>query len=114
MGIPSGLCSLKYPSMNDAARMIKVLEKGTVLAKFNIKNAYRMVPMHLADRRLLGMSRRGQVYMDTMLPFGLRSAQIFIAVADVLQFMLQKKSVAHVLHYLEDFLLISRPDTSQC
>ena len=103
-GIPSELCSLKYPSVDDAVRMIKVLGKGTALATFDIKNAYRMVPVHPADRRLLGMSWRGQVYMEIVLPFGLRSApKTFTAVADALQFMLQKKGVAHVLHYLDDF-----------
>ena len=44
------------------------------MAKVDIKNAYRLLPVHPEDRLLLGMEWQGQVYVDTALPFGLRSA----------------------------------------
>ena len=98
-GIPSELCSLKYPSVDDAVWMIKALGKGTALATFDIKNAYRMVPVHPADRRLLGMSWRGQVYMDIVLLFGLRPApKIFTVVADALHSLCCKGKVWHMYY----------------
>ena len=52
----------------------------------DIQQAYRMVPVHPDDRALLGMRWEGGVYIDTRLPFGLRSAPIiFTAVADALE-----------------------------
>ena len=64
------------------------LELGTLIGKFDIESVYRIVPVHPADRLLLGMSWKGQVYIDIVLPFGLRSAPlIFTAVADAVQWI---------------------------
>ena len=62
------------------------LGPGTELAKIDIQNAYRIVPVHLEYRPLLGMKWQGKLYVDTTLPFGLRSApKIFNAIADAAQ-----------------------------
>ena len=53
------------------------------LAKFDVQNAHRIVPVHRADRQLLGMKWRGAFYVDMVLPFGVRSAPyIFTCIAD--------------------------------
>ena len=50
-----------------------------------------------------------------MLPFGLRSAaKIFSAVADALEWILRRKGVDHVAHYLDDFINLGTPHSSQC
>ena len=49
------------------------LGKGAKLAKIDIAHAYRNVPVHPADRPLLGMQWKDGIYIDTTLPFGLRS-----------------------------------------
>ena len=54
-GIDSGVCSLSYASVDDAADTIIQLGRDTCLAKLDIKSAYRMVPVHPEDRWLLGM-----------------------------------------------------------
>ena len=65
------------------------------MAKMDIKSAYRNVPVHPKDRRLLGMEWEGATYIDTTLPFGLRSAPlIFSAVADALAWMMQQRGVS--------------------
>ena len=56
------------------------------MAKIDIKAAYRLIPVHPADRWLLGMQFEGAIFMDMVLPFGLRSApKIFNAVANALE-----------------------------
>ena len=65
------LCSLTYPSVDEAARIIARLG---ILAKLDIQRAYRNVPVHPEDRPLLGMEWEGQVFVDAVLPFGLRLA----------------------------------------
>ena len=42
-GIDSVACSVAYASVDDAARCIRTLGRGTLLAKFDIANAYRAV-----------------------------------------------------------------------
>lgn len=46
------------------------------MAKVEIKQAYRIIPVHPDDRHLLGAQWQGEVLLDKVLPFGLRSAPI--------------------------------------
>ena len=73
-GISEPLCSLRYPSVHNGARMTRALGKGALLAKLDLKNVYRIIPVHPDDRWLLGVRWQGQTLLDTALPFGLRSA----------------------------------------
>ena len=43
------------------------------MAKVDIENNYRLVPVHPDYHHLLGMSWRNATYVDSALPFGLRS-----------------------------------------
>ena len=114
-GIDADLCTLEYTSVDRAAALAKMLGHRCILAKIDIKNAYRIVPVHPEDTLLLGMRWQGEIYVDTALPFGLRSApKIFNALADALSWVLQNSGVRFVLHYLDDFLLLGPPDTAEC
>ncbi len=42
----------------------RVLGMGAALAKFDVSGAFRTVPVHLDDRRLLGMRWKGKTYVD--------------------------------------------------
>jgi hypothetical protein len=75
----SYICSLSYTSVDAVAEKILALGKGTLIAKMDIKQAYRMVPVNPADRWLLGMRWDGKVLVDKALPFGLRSAPYFFS-----------------------------------
>jgi len=106
-GIDRELCSLSYVSVEDVASSILLLGRGALMAKIDIKNAYRLIPVHPDDRLLLGMEWQGRAYIDTTLPFGLRSApKIFTAVADMLEWVFRKRGVERVSHYLDDFILL--------
>ena len=60
--------------------------RGALLAKVDIEAAYRLTPVHPQDRPLQAMRWDGDIYVDPMLPFELRSApKIFNALADALQ-----------------------------
>ena len=83
-GIPPELCSLQYAKVDDAVDIIRKLGRGTQLVKLDIKDAYRIVPVHLGDYHLLGIEWRGFTYIDRALPFELHSApKIFNVVADL-------------------------------
>ena len=74
-------------------------------AKVHIKIAYRVVPVHPDDRRLLRMQWEGALYVDTTLPFGLRSApKFFTAIADAAEWIVRQAVIRFIIHYLDDIL----------
>ena len=106
-GIDSELSSLSYSTIDQLAALVVSEGKGAFLVKADIQEAYRMVPVHAEDQHLLGVRWDGTVYIDRVLPFGLRSApKLFSAVADALQWILHKKGIEKGLHYLDDFILV--------
>jgi len=114
-GIAKELCSLSYTSVDDVVSGILSLGQGSVLAKLDIKHAYRNIPVHPHDRRYLGMIWNDKVFIDAVLPFGLRSAPlIFSAVADALLWIMQRRGATMSFHYLDDFITIGSPNSTEC
>ena len=105
-GISPELCSL---SVDDAARAVVRTGRGALLAKVGIKvGMVGIVEVQPEDRPLLGMQFDGLLFIDSVLPFGLRSApKIFNALADAVEWTIRQAGVGTVFHYLDDFL--SRP-----
>ena len=109
------LSHVSYASTDDAAMLMHFLGPGALLAKIDIQNAYRLVPIHPEDRCFLGVSWQGSVYVDCQLPFGLATAPaIFNALAEALEWILKSRGVHHVIHYLDDFLLLGHPNSDEC
>ena len=48
-GIEPEVCSLSYASIDDAAATVVELGRGAMLAKLDLENAYRIVPVHPDD-----------------------------------------------------------------
>ena len=114
-GIEPELCSLSYMTVDDVAKVVFDLGKGTLLGKEDIESAYRLVPVHPQDRVLQAVKWGGKVYVDPMLPFGLRSApKVFNAVADALNWILCQAGIDFAMHYLDDFVVIGAPGSDQC
>lgn len=113
-GIQEALCSLSYVSVEDATKGVVAKGRGALLAKVDVKSAYRNVSIHPDDRWLMGMLWEGGLYIDTALPFGLRSApKIFTAIADAVEWVVKQEGVDFVLHYLDDFCWLGlRPHRS--
>ena len=70
-GIDKELCSLSYTFVDAIVLRIIQMGQGTLLAKMDLKQAHRIVPVCPADRILLEMKWDGVVYVDKSLPFGL-------------------------------------------
>ena len=113
-GIDLEVCSFQYSRVEDAAEELVKQGPGSCMAKIDIKSAYRTVPVHPQDWWLLGMQWEGAYFVDTTLPFGLRSApKIFTAIADAAEWILKQQGVQFCLHYLDDYLIIG-PNHEQC
>ena len=67
-GVDKEACSLSYTSVDHIAARVADLGRGTLLAKMDVKQAYRRVPVHPSDRHLLGMLWRESVYVDKVSP----------------------------------------------
>ena len=114
-GIDPDLCSLSYANVDDAVSLLCILGVGALIAKLDLKSAYRMVPVHHLDQRFLGITWQEQVLCDQALPFGLRSAPlIFTAVADGLAWAMVCSGVQYVIHYLDNFLFAGPPGSDTC
>ena len=104
-GINPDSFGVHYASVDDAVQKILSTGRGTRLAKIDVQHAFRNIPVHPQDRTLLGMEWDGHLYMDTTLPFGLRSApKIFCSLADALEWVLLENGVTNSNNYLDDFL----------
>ena len=114
-GIAKDLASLAYISVDDVVAVIRKAGKGALLGKMDIKQAYRNVPVSAVDRQYLGMQWEGQVFIDGVLPFGLRSAPlIFTALADAFEWVLKQEGTRWIFHYIDDFITIGEPDSEEC
>ena len=114
-GITESLASLSYVGVDDAAEGVVSYGRGALLAKVDVRSAYRNVPVHPDDWWLMGMLWEGSLYVDTALPFGLRSApKIFTAIADAAEWIARQEGIRSVIHYLDDFLVLGAPASEEC
>ena len=114
-GIDRAYCSLSYMKVDEIVQRLLFLGQGCQLAKIDIESAFRNVPVHPHDRHLLGLSWNGAVYIDTVLPFGLRSApKIFNSLADALEWIAEYRGVTYLKHFLDDFITAGHPHSTEC
>jgi len=101
--------------VDTAIRHILSLGPGSLLAELDVKSAFRLLPVHVADRHLLAMRWNNQIYIDTCLSFGLQSApKLFNVLADLLSWILIQQGISPLIHYLDDFLTMGLADSTIC
>ena len=114
IGISDADAKVSYQGLDFVIDNIIKAGHGAYLSKFDVKSAYRNVPVHPDDRYLLGMRWMGMIFIDLTLSFGGRSApSIFTSVADVLAYICSKfLRHSNLSHYLDDYLLVSQGGVS--
>ena len=105
---------LHYISVDDIAALIVQKGPNVMLSKLDLEDAFKHVPVRPEDWELLGSTwftvnidgnLIKQYFVDTVLPFGLRSApKLFDDFASALQHIMCKRGVTYVNHYLDDFI----------
>ncbi|XP_056016820.1 uncharacterized protein LOC125676591 [Ostrea edulis] len=66
--------------------------EGALLAKTDLENAYKQIPIHPGDFELLGFRISGSFFYDKTLPFGLSyTCQLFEKFSSALQWILENK-----------------------
>lgn len=115
-GIDSDLCSVQYTKFDAAIELVQNLGQGALLAKSDIKSAFRLLPISPQDFDLLGFKLQGYYYFDKCLPMGCSlSCSLFEKFSSALEWIVQNKSGKRsVLHYLDDFLFGGKAGSTQC
>ena len=99
--------SVRYTSFDEATYLVRQLGPDCMMAKLDIKHAFRLCPVRPDQWPLLGYEWQGLFYVDTRLPFGSRSSPlIFNSFADlVLWILIYICGISFIIHYLDDFFL---------
>lgn len=96
-GIDPNWSTLSYATVDHLATLVVLQGPGAFLVKADVKEAYRMIPIHPDDHHLLGVRWGKSFFIDSVLPFGLRSApKIFSAVADAAQWILAQSGISTI------------------
>jgi hypothetical protein len=110
--IPDDKKSVSYCRVADAVAYINRCgsQVGLQLSKFDIKDAFRIVPVEKASWKFLGMTVDGAYFVDTRLPMGCgTSCAVFQALSSALAWAMEVRCPGvRVFGYLDDFLLVSR------
>ena len=108
-GIPRDFSSVHYASTDDAISLIKQLGSGCFMAKTDIASAFRIIPIHPHDFRLLGMKWQGNYYFDRCLPMGCStSCSIFESFSTALEWIAKKVlGTQAIIHILDDFFIVA-------
>ena len=107
--IPERHTKLKYASITDAIQITQ-LYHNCFMAKSDIAEAFRLIPLSPDCYNLLGFKLEGKYYYDRCLPMGASSAcKIFEKFSDSLKFILKSIfKVKHVVKVIDDFLFIGK------
>ena len=108
-GISSDHTRVSYATVEDAIRRIRSVGSTCFLAKTDIKNAFRIIPIRPQDYNLLGMCWRGLYYYDRCMPMGCSSScKTFETFSTAIEWIAQNKlHINDMLHLLDDFLIIA-------
>lgn len=107
-GILEEFVQVSYASLEDALKLICHCGPSPFLAKLNIKHAYRLLPIKPSQYGLLCFQWEGKFFTDRCLPKGVRSSgQIFERFTTALHFLAERVGVQWLVHYLDNFLLMS-------
>lgn len=114
--IPEELKTVHYSSIDDAIEIILNLGPNATMAKTDISNAFRIIPIHPHDHEILGIKFNGCFYYDQCLPMGCASScSIFEEFSCALQWIAHTKGgITHIVHVLDDFLILSGQNKNIC
>lgn len=108
-----------YDSIDTVVGRVKFCGQGSLMAKTDIENAFRLVPIHADDRFLLGFSwdfeGKELFFIDCCLAMGLNiSCQIFTRFSNALQWIMEARFHAIMSHVIDDFFFVGPSNSPLC
>ncbi|XP_062591615.1 uncharacterized protein LOC134253122 [Saccostrea cucullata] len=107
---------VQYDSIENVIQLIKKFGKGALMAKLDIEDGFRNIPIHPSDYHFLGFLWNNQYYFDKCLPMGASSScQLFERLSTALQWiMLNKYQASGMSHLIDDFFFIGPALSQKC
>jgi hypothetical protein len=97
---------LKLPTVDTICKIINSFNTPVSLFKIDLSRAFRQLPLDPLDAACLGVTWRGQTYIDNALPFGWRHRSAACQrVTDAVRYILKKHDII-VGNYIDDFISI--------
>lgn len=114
--IDKEFCTVRYSSIDDAVLMVQRLKRGALLAKADIKSAFRLIRIWPGDFDQLGFSFDGKYFYDRCLSMGSAvGCNLFDKFSSALRWYTASQCKhENILHYLDDFLFGSAANSSGC
>ena len=120
--IDDALALVTYSNFNNAVGIIKMLGKGSLLGKFDVKSAIRLLLLEICAFPLLGIKLGYNNYIDKMAPMGLKiSCAAWEVFAKFLNSTIKYRAAsladcenADCDHYLDYFIVAGPCDTGAC
>ena len=114
--IPRENSTVELENFDHVANLILQSGQGSLVAKADIEEAFRILPISPIDYHKLGFTFLGKFYFDTVLPMGASSSvALFESFSKSLQWILQNKlGVQKVSHIIDDFIFIGSPNSPEC
>ena len=114
--IPRELCRVEYELFDVCLDIVLKIGRGCLMAKTDIKTAFRILPISPLSYHLLGFSWDGSYFVEKALPMGCSlSCNKFELFSNAIQWILTNKmNVKHMSHILDDFLFFGHPSSNEC
>ena len=113
-GISKDSHSLQYITVDNVIQHVAQLARGALMIKVDIKHVFCLIPVHRDDWSILSMVWQDKYFVDKVLPFRLHSSPaLFNHFAEAVCLVLRNNyAIAHLEHYLDDFMGVVPPSTS--
>ena len=116
---------MRYLSLDDVVYRIKRCGHGTLLAKLDLEDAFKSIPVREQDWPLLGstfimfnpdtQAFEKQYFYDKVLQFGCRSSpKLFSDFARAANLVMKNRGVTYSDQYLDDFITMGAADSPEC
>ena len=108
--------TVQYETLDRVVELVRSCGRNCLIAKADIKEAFRLIPIRSQDYPLLGFTWQGKYYHDKVLPMGSAvSCQTFERFSRALQWILQTHfNVLRVTHLLDDYIFFGPANESTC
>lgn len=104
----------EYVSFERVIQRIGEIGTECLLAKFDVKDAFRLLRIVPSDQYLLGIFFYGFFFYERCLPFGIHPGPaLFEEFSTAIEAIIHSFGVRDIPHYADDFLHISTPDRSK-
>ena len=113
-GIPTDLCSVKYPNFDEAVKLCVYEGRSCYIGKSDMSMAFRNAPLDGASWRWLilkcqhPLTKVTYFFVEKCLPFGsLISCKIFQDISDAIAHLVKFRTKKPTVNYLDDYFFAS-------